>query len=97
MGMMGAGVSGAGRRRLGPRQGAVRVTLPRRSARVALLTRNRSQIVVEGNRRVEADTIRSYFQRPGALDAARISMPRSRRSMPPTCSRTCGSARPAAA
>ena len=51
-----------------------------------------SSIVVEGNRRVEAETIRSYFHLlPGErLDLLKIDRAR-RRSTPPACFRTFGS------
>ena len=52
-------------------------------------------IVVEGNRRVEADTIRSYFRpEPGErLDAAKIDEGLQGAVTRPACSRTSASAR----
>ena len=75
MGIVCAGSSGAGPGRPGPRRDACRRRGGRRSrGRRCRLRSPSSSIVVEGNRRVEAETIRSYFQPGpgGRLDAAKI-------------------------
>ncbi len=70
-----AGKTGAGRGRLAPRAGYVWLWWPGAAVAAPADTGlTASSIVVQGNRRVDADTVRSYFKvAPGEhLDAAKI-------------------------
>ena len=73
--VVGAAASGSGPGWLGPRPELWSAPQSRRSRRRPMLRRSQTAaIVVEGNRRVEADTIRSYFRpAPGErLDSYKI-------------------------
>ena len=76
---------------LGPRKSVVRAAAGLFGAQTVAYAQSAAQIVVQGNRRVEADTIRIVLSQP--TDAAEHRSAGSRRYTPPICSRTSGSAR----